>query len=160
LVFVLTTCGFAGAQEAPKSDAAADKSAKADSESAKPDGVREITFEDIKFEIAKGEKFEREMLGEKIENLAGKQVRIKGYFLPGSVFQTEVIKQFVLVFDDKNCDAFSLAKTPIRVVMEEGLTTKFSTKPITVEGEFEIHEWAIIDGRPMAVYHITAKSVK
>lgn len=120
----------------------------------------EITFDDLKFEIAKDAKFDRKMLGDKIEALAGKQVKINGYILPTSVFMREGIKIFILQYKDLSVnDPPPKIHQVIRIEMEGDKTTKFTVQPISVEGEFSIKEWAVIDGRPSAVYHLKAKSV-
>ncbi len=131
-------------------------------EASKPDGVIDLKFDDLKFEIAKGAKFERKMLGEKIEALNGKQVRISGFINPVSVFKQEGIKTLIVTREkiDVNRGPTTPIYEAIRVQMEGDATTKFTTKQIVVEGEFEIREWANIDGRPMAVYHIKATSAK
>lgn len=121
----------------------------------------EITFDDLQFEIAKDAKFDRKMLGEKIEALAGKQVKITGYILPTSVYMREGIKTLILQAKDYDHDRAPLLEIyeAIRVEMEEGKTTSFTSQPISVEGEFSIKEWAVINGRPMAIYHLRAKCI-
>ncbi len=46
--------------------------------------AKNISFDTIKFEMTKGDPFERKMLTESIEKLVGKKVRIRGYILPGT----------------------------------------------------------------------------
>lgn len=122
----------------------------------------EITFDDLKFEIAKGAKFERKLLSQKIESLNGKTVRLNGQILPASVYQRDGIKKFVFVYSEwRHCvSPLPSLVDSVRVEMADDKSISFSTKPITIEGKFEIREWAIIDGRPRVVYHISATSVK
>lgn len=131
-------------------------------EAAKIEGVIDLKFDDLKFEMAKDAKFERKMLVDKIERLNGAKVKFTGgQIFPASVYQREGIKWFVLVSDTKKC---GLPPDPlcelIRVEMVGEATAAFTTKPITVEGQFEIREWGIVNGRPMAVYHIKATTAK
>ncbi len=125
-------------------------------------GILDITFDDLKFDIEKGAKFDRKLVTKKIEDLKGKKLTIKGYILPTSIFQQEGIKVFVLVRDDKECCFGPMAAIYdcMRVELEGDAVASFTTRPITVEGEFDIREWAVIDGRPMAIFHMKAKSAK
>lgn len=125
-------------------------------------GVLDLTFDDFKFDIEKGAKFDREMLPKKIEDLKGKKISIRGYILPDSVFQREGIKIFVLVRDDKECCFGPMAAIYdcMRIEMVGDAVASFTTRPIAVEGEFEIKEWAVIDGVPRAIFHLKAKSAK
>jgi hypothetical protein len=125
-------------------------------------GVLDITFDDLKFDIEKGGKFERSMLPQKIEDLKGKKLTLRGYILPASVFQREGFKSFTLVRDDKECCFGPMAAIYdcARIEMVGDASANFTTRPITVEGEFKIEEWLIIDGRPMAIFHVLAKSAK
>lgn len=102
------------------------------------------------------------MLPQKIEDYKGKKITIRGYILPSSVFQREGIKVFILVRDDKECCFGPMAAIYdcMRIEMEGNAIATFTTRPITVEGEFDIREWAVIDGRPMAIYHMKATSAK
>jgi hypothetical protein len=152
LLCILATTPLALGQEKTESLAASSSANKA----------AELTFDDLKFEIGKHAKFERKMLTPKIESYAGKQIKISGYILPASVFQREGIKKFVLLHQD-----FELCKDPwpstaqqIWVEMEGEATASFTTKRITVEGEFSIKEMHIVDGRSMAIYHLKATSAK
>src|SRR5687768_13874846 len=63
--------------------------------------LKDLTFDDLKFEMKKGDPFERSMLTKKIEDLHGQQIRIRGYMLPS--FQQKGITQFVLVRDNMEC---------------------------------------------------------
>lgn len=125
-------------------------------------GILDLTFDDLKFDIEKGAKFDREMLPKKIEDLKGKKISIRGYVLPDSVFQREGIKIFVLVRDDKECCFGPMAAIYdcMRIEMVGDAVASFTTRPIAVEGEFEIKEWAVIDGVPRAIFHLKAKSAK
>lgn len=125
-------------------------------------GILDITFDDLKFDIEKGGKFERTMLTPKIEDLKGKKLTIRGYILPASVFQREGIKAFTLVRDDKECCFGPMAAIYdcIRIELVGDAITSFTTRPITVEGEFDVKEALFIEGRPMAIYQIKAKSAK
>jgi hypothetical protein len=126
------------------------------------DKVKEITFDDLKFEIEKGDKFERSMLTDDIEELGKKTIRIRGWILPASVFQQRGIKQFVLVRDNMECcfGPGAAIYDCIVVEMQKGATASFTTRPVTVEGEFSVQELKGPDGSHLAIYHIRGVSVK
>jgi hypothetical protein len=120
----------------------------------------EITFDDLKFDIEKGGKFERKMLTTDIESLKKRTVRIRGYMFP--TFQQEGIQEFVLVRDNQECcfGPGAAIFDCIRVKMDKGKSAKFSVRPITVKGKFEIEEFRMPDGFLAAIYKITAIEVK
>jgi hypothetical protein len=125
-----------------------------------PGKPRDVTFDDIKFDIEKGAAFKRGMLTKKIEELTGKPIRIRGYILPS--FQQEGITQFVLVRDNMECcfGPGAALYDCIVVEMEPGKSASFTVRPVTVEGKFEISEFKGPDGKHLAIFHLTGKHVK
>jgi hypothetical protein len=126
----------------------------------KGDGkTRDLTFDDLKFEMTKGDPFERSLLTEKIEELDGATIRIRGYMLPG--FQQRGITQFVLVRDNMEC-CFGPGAALYDCIMVElkGTSTSFATRPITVEGKFTVSEFKDPDGNHLAIYHLDGTKVK
>ena len=66
-------------------------------------GYKNITFDDIKLELEKDEKYIPEKhLNEKVDKLQGQKIRIRGWIHP-SVFTQTGITQFVLVRDNQEC---------------------------------------------------------
>jgi hypothetical protein len=118
------------------------------------------TFDDIRFDIQPGDPFHRDMLPEVIESLAGKRIRIRGYILPTA--QKRGIKQFVLVRDNQECcfGPGAALYDCILVEMQGGATAEFSIRPIAVEGTFDIREVKGLDGKHLAIYYLSAESVK
>jgi hypothetical protein len=159
-------CGPSSAWAAPADDTDGDKpeqeAPEEEADAAEPDDgqPRNITFDDIKFDIEKGEPFERQMLTEKIEKLAGKRVRLRGYMLPS--FQQRGIKQFVLVRDNMECCFGPGAAIYDCVVVEmaKGKSTQFTVRPIAVEGTFKIKELKGPDGKHLAVFEMAGDEVK
>ena len=125
-------------------------------------GLRDLTFDDLEFGMEPDAKFERSVLGEKIEKLDGKRVVIRGFILASSVFQQKGIKQFILVRDNQQCcfGPGAYIYHNMQVQMEEGQTANFGIRPVTVEGQFAIKPWIGPDGKCYSVYHLTARSVK
>jgi hypothetical protein len=123
----------------------------------------DLTFDDIKFEIEKGGKFERKMLTKDIESLNKKTIKIRGYILPASVFKQSGIEEFVLVRDNMECcfGPGAALYDCIIVQMKKGKTAKFTTRPVAVTGKFEIKEFKYPDSEEhYAIYKLTADEVK
>lgn len=139
--------------------AIADSSAQ---ESDKKDGakVRDISFDDLKFDMKKGDPFLRSMLTEKIEKMHGTKIRIRGYILPS--FQQKGITQFVLVRDNMECcfGPGAALYDCVLVEMASGKSTSFTVRPVTVEGKFEISEYKGPDGKHLGIYHLVGDDVK
>jgi len=100
----------------------------------------EINFDDLKFEIEKDAPFEEAMLTEEIKQLAGKKVKLRGYILPATLYKETNIEQFVLVRDNQECcfGPGAALFDCVMVKMQDGETTDFVTRPVTVEGKFKI----------------------
>ena len=120
----------------------------------------DITFDDIKFEMKKGDPFAREMLTKKIEGYDGNKIRIRGYILPS--FKQNGIQQFVLVRDNMECcfGPGAALFDSIIVKMSPGKTTSYTIRPVAVEGTFSIREIRGPDGKHLAIYFMTADEVK
>ena len=120
----------------------------------------EITFDTIKFDIAKGQAFEKKMLTKEINELMGRKVRLRGFMLPS--FQQTGITQFVLVRDNMECCFGPGAALYDCVVVEmlPGKSADFSIRPIAVEGVFELDEMLDPEGKHLAIYHLDGESVR
>lgn len=121
---------------------------------------RELTFDDIKFEMERNADFDPELLTEEIEKLDGKRIKIRGYMLPS--FQQDGITQFVLVRDNMECcfGPGAMLYDCLIVDMNEDKTASYSIRPVTVEGIFTIEELEDEDGVTLAIYHLQAVEVK
>ncbi|EAQ82380.1 DUF3299 domain-containing protein [Blastopirellula marina] len=122
-------------------------------------GVQDLTFDDIAFEMEKGEPFTRSMLPERIEELGNQKIRIRGYILPS--FESRGIKQFVLVRDNMEC-CFGPGAALYDCILVEmtGPGVDFTVRPITVEGVFEVKEYKGGDGKHLAIYRMDGESAK
>ena len=128
-----------------------------------PPGSGEITFDDLKFDIEKDGDFQRSMLTEEIEQLHKRELRIRGYILPASVFKLTGFTEFVLVRDNMECcfGPGAALFDCIIVKMAEGKKADFSTRPVMVRGRFEIKEFTYPDSdKHYAIYQMTATEVK
>lgn len=122
--------------------------------------IRDISFDDLKFEINKGDPFKRALLNEKIEALDGKRVRIRGYILPS--FQQTGLTQFVLVRDNLSCcfGPGAAIYDCVIVEMKPGGSTDYSLYPVAVEGKFTVSELLDPDGKTVAIYHLDGEQVR
>ena len=122
--------------------------------------IREITFDDIKLEMQKGEPFARDRLTPRVEELERQRVRIRGYILPS--FQQSGLTQFVLVRDNQECcfGPGAALHDCVVVRMQAGRTADFSIRPVAVEGRFRVEELRGPDGRHLAIYALDGESVQ
>ncbi len=159
-----TKTGSAAAGDRAKGDGGAGASASV--VAVKPaavaaDGkVREITFDDLKLPLEKGEPFDRGILPPAVDALQGQRVRIRGYILPS--FQQRGITQFVLVRDNMECcfGPGALLHDCVVVRMRPGKSADFSIRPVAVAGSFRLEELKGPDGKHLAVYAIDGDAVE
>lgn len=123
-------------------------------------GILEATFDDVKFEMAKADLFQRSMLTPKAESLLDKRIRLRGYMYP--TLRKKGLKQFVLVRDNLECcfGPGAALYDCVLVTMEPGKTAEYSIRPIAVAGEFRLEEVPGPQGRPLAIYQMTAEEVE
>jgi hypothetical protein len=123
-------------------------------------GLRDITFDDIKLGLEKGEPFAADRLTPRVHELDGTRVRIRGYILPS--FQQRGLAQFVLVRDNQECcfGPGAALHDCIVVRMEPGKTADFSVRPVAVTGGFRVEELRGPDGRHLAIYALDGESVR
>ena len=142
LLYLLTLSSVAQAQQPDKSR------------------VKDISFDTIKFDIAKGAPFKRDMLTKEISALEGQLVRIRGYMLPS--FQQSGIKKFVLVRDNMECcfGPGAAIYDCVIIEMQGSSSAAFSVRPMAVEGVFKVSEFKGPDGKHLAIYHIDGRSAK
>ena len=118
-----------------------------------------VTFDDVKFEIEKNEDFSRQILTDKINNFEGKRIRIRGYIRPS--FKQTGIEKFILVRDNQECcfGPGAMIYDCMIVGMKKGTATEFTTRPITVEGDFYLKEFEGPDGKLWAIYRLRNATV-
>lgn len=123
--------------------------------------IRDITFDDIKFEMTKEEPFLRKMITPKIEKLFGSRIRVRGYILPTDRME---LTQFVLMRDNRECcfGPGAALFDAIVVEMAPQKTAKFTNFMVTVEGTFSLEEIKYPDdeSRHLAIYRMVADKVR
>jgi hypothetical protein len=123
-------------------------------------GLKDITFDDVKLDLKKDEKFNPAKLTPAVKALDGQPVRIRGYILPS--FQQTGLAQFVLVRDNQECcfGPGAALHDCILVEMLPGKSTDFTVRPVAVEGKFTLIEFKDPDGVVRAIYHLDGQVVK
>jgi len=121
---------------------------------------REITFDDIKLDMQKGDPFSRDLLPKRVTALEQTPVRIRGYILPS--FQQTGLTQFVLVRDNQECcfGPGAALHDCVVVRMRPGRTANFSIRPVAVAGTFRVDELRGADGRHLAIYALDGDAVE
>ena len=121
---------------------------------------REISFDDIKFDMEKGGAFTRDLLPKRVTALEQERIRIRGYILPS--FQQTGLSQFVLVRDNMECcfGPGAALYDCVVVRMQPGKTANFSIRPVAVSGVFRLEELRGPDGRHLAIYALDGDAVQ
>jgi hypothetical protein len=124
--------------------------------------ARNITFDALKFPMddPKSRMFERKMLTDSIEKLSGTHIRLRGFILPAAF---EDLSSFTLVRDNQQCcfGPGSALYDSVMVTLEDQATTKYVTRPVTVEGTFQIKELQDPTTKKFwSIYRITATKVE
>jgi hypothetical protein len=122
--------------------------------------LRDISFDDIKLDMQKGDPFTRDLLPTRVTSLENSRVRIRGYILPS--FQQTGLTQFVLVRDNMECcfGPGALLHDCVVVRMVPGKTAAFSIRPVAVTGTFRVQELRGPDGRHLAIYALDGEAVQ
>jgi hypothetical protein len=113
-----------------------------------------ITFNDLKFEMEKTEKFSRTMLTEKINGYHGGKVKIRGYIRPN--FKQTGITKFIFVRDNKECCFGPQAAIFDNILVRLGKdqSVNYTVRPVTVEGNFVLKEYNGPDGNVWSLYRM------
>ncbi|MBA4020577.1 MAG: hypothetical protein C0483_25750 [Pirellula sp.] len=124
-------------------------------------GVLPITFDSLMFPMERNDPFSPTLLTDAVRALFNKRVKIRGFIHPSCPFETGV-KSFILVRDDQGCcfGPGALLYDCIIVDMVPGKTTKFSTRPVAVEGTLEFREYKDLNGKHEAIFHLEADAVE
>lgn len=127
---------------------------------ANDDAVIQITYEDLDLPMEPDTLFQEWMLTPRVRELDGKRVRITGFMFAGGLFTTRNIKEFILL-REKECPygPGGQAHHVIAVEFQAGLTTSFTTDPVTIEGRLTLAPFTGPDGKTWAMYHLDASTI-
>ena len=125
----------------------------------RPGAINDITFDDLEIDMPVHTQFDRSMLTPRAAQLDGLKVRLRGFIFAGSVLYGTGISEFLFV---KNTECKfgpqGLAYCVIKVDLDEGVSTDFTTYAITVEGTLTVAPMDS-DGFTWSVYHIQGQRV-
>ena len=124
-----------------------------------PGRINEITFDDLKLRIEKGQPVTPEVLPEGVKALQQQRIRIRGYMLPS--FQQKGLTQFVLVRDNQECcfGPGAALHDCVVVRMVPGRTADFSIRPVAVTGLFRVEELRVPGGGHV-IYALDGEDVR
>ncbi len=124
-------------------------------------GVLGITFDSLMFPMERNDAFSPTLFTDAVRALFDKRVKIRGFIHPSCPYDTGV-QTFILVRDDQGCcfGPGALLYDCIIVDMVPGKTTKFSTRPVAVEGRLTFREYKDLTGKHEAIFHLDGESVE
>ena len=116
--------------------------------------LNDLSFDDLTFEMEKEERFDRSMLTDEIVGYHKTTVRLRGFIRP--TMRQDNISKFIFVRDNKECcfGPGAALYDCVLVQLEEGLTTEYTVRPITIKGEFYLREYEGPDGKVWAIYRL------
>lgn len=123
----------------------------------------EISFDDLKFDIEKGEAYDPSKLTETIKTLDGKQVHLRGFILPSTLFRETDINEFVLVRDNLECCFGPGAALYDCVVVNlvGKVTTDYTTRAVMVTGILKLKEYKYPDDSGhFAIFNLQGTEVR
>jgi hypothetical protein len=118
------------------------------------DGLIDLTFDHLKFDIAKGADFKPSLLTDALRGLDGKSIRLRGYMRPS--FKQTGIKNFVLVRDNQECcfGPGAALYDCAMVKLADGQAMDFSLRPVTIRGTLAIKEFIGPDKKVWAIFRL------
>ncbi len=126
-----------------------------------PNKLENITFDDLKLEMKADTKFTEEMKTDRVRQLDGQLVSLKGFIYAGTIFQTKGIKQFQFVMNTRcKFGPGGEAWCVVNVELDKGVKTDFTTRPVTLEGRLKVDPFQGPDGNTWAVYSLQGRKVK
>ena len=139
---------------------AADTAAARPSPPSRRGEPREITFDDIKFDMEKGAPFTPDLLPKRVTALEATRIRIRGYILPS--FQQTGLTQFLLVRDQGDCCFGGNPKITDRVLvnLKDPKGISFTSRQRKIAGRFVVRPTgtAVLDGG--VLYHLEDASMR
>jgi len=120
----------------------------------------DLTFDDLVFDMEKGETFQPSMITKEINQIHNRKVSLSGYIRPSA--RQKGITKFVFVRDNKECcfGPGAALFDCVLVKMAEGKEVEYTVRPITIEGDFYLKEFKGPNGRCWAVYRMKNGEIK
>ena len=125
---------------------------------ARSNEVHKISFDDLNCGMQADIVFRPWMITERVKELDGQQVRIVGYMNPD--VKQHGITEFILLRNTEcKFGPSGQADHLIRVKLDPGVTTNFSSKPVQVVGKLIVNPFNGPDGKTWCIFDMTGKSV-
>ncbi len=125
----------------------------------RPGTVNDITFDDLELKMPLDSMFDRKLLTDRAQQLDNQKVRIRGFIFAGGVFRQTGITSFPLVMNTQcKFGPGGFAYCVIMVDLNDGVSTDFTTRPVTVEGTLSVRPFDSA-GFTWSVYHIQGTRV-
>ncbi len=147
--------------EVARDDASPDAEARARTNQ-NNDELVDISFADLELkEMKADQKFDLSMLTDRVKELDGRRVRIRGFIHPGTTFQLKNLTQFLMV-KQSNCP-FGKGGTAyhnMKISLPEKAAIDFTTKAIAVDGTLRVKPWDGPDGNTWYLYEMEGERAK
>ncbi len=123
-------------------------------------GLYDLTFDDVKFDLEPDEPFTADKLTDAIRQIDGQRIKIRGYIRPS--FSQRGLKSFVFVRDNKECcfGPNAAIYDCMLVKLKKETTTDYTVRPVVIEGTFYLKPYQGPDGNTWAIYRMRNASVK
>ena len=123
-------------------------------------GLYDLTFDDVKFDLEPDEPFSPDRLTNEIREIDGQKIKIRGYIRPS--FSQRGLKNFVFVRDNKECcfGPNAAIYDCMLVKLKKQTTADYTVRPVTVEGTFYLKPFEGPDGNTWAIYRMRNATVK
>jgi len=141
-----------GAAESPPAPPA-DRRPTADRGPIRPGEAEKITFDDLNVGMQADMVFRPFLLSDRVKELDGKRVAIKGYIHPGATGKG--IKEFVLL-RNLQCKfgAGGQADHLAQVFMQKGSSVDYRLEDIKIEGTLKVQPFEGPDGNTWSIYRL------
>lgn len=114
-----------------------------------------ITFDDVKLDIKPDVVYDKSMLSDRVRELEGKYVRIRGFICAEATFKQKDIKQFILI--KNNQCKFGVGGQfhhNMAVHLKPADAIDFTTRAVTVEGKLTLKPMNGPNGKTWTLYHL------
>lgn len=114
-----------------------------------------ITFDDVKLDIKEDVVFKDSMLSDRVRELEGKYVRIRGFICAEATFKQKDIKQFILIRNNQcKFGPGGQFHHNMAVHLKPEDAIDFTTRAVTVEGKLKLEPKNGPNGKTWTVYHL------
>lgn len=114
-----------------------------------------ITFDDVKLDIKEDVVFKDSMLSDRVRELEGKYVRIRGFICAEATFKQKDIKQFILIKNNQcKFGPGGQFHHNMAVQLKPADAIDFTTRAVTVEGKLKLEPKNGPNGKTWTLYHL------